>query len=64
MRSYLVSGYSIGQLLSRTVKSGSARIVHGPIEGPALLAAVREASAPRPLYLRAPDAKLPGGLAL
>jgi tRNA threonylcarbamoyladenosine biosynthesis protein TsaB len=30
----------------------------------ALLAAVREASAPRPLYLRVPDAKLPGGLAL
>jgi len=43
VRSYLVTGYSIGQLLSQTVKSGSARIVHGPIEGPTLLAAVREA---------------------
>jgi len=43
MRSYLMTGYSIGQLLSQTVKSSGARLLHGPIAGPTLLAAVREA---------------------
>jgi DNA-binding response OmpR family regulator len=45
MRGYLMTGYSIGQLLGQTVKSSGVQIRRGPIGDESALAAVREAGA-------------------
>jgi len=43
MRCYLMTGYSIGQLLQETAKSGAIQLLSGPIGQKQALAAVREA---------------------
>ena len=43
MRSYLMTGYSIGQLLHQAVENGGVQMLRGPIGHEQVLAAVREA---------------------
>jgi len=54
MRSYLMTGYSIGQLLHQTVESGGVQMLHGPVGQKQTLTAVREAGAGG-IVLVAPD---------
>ena len=42
-RNYLMTGYSLNQLLGQTAKSGGGQMLSGPIAAEAVLAAVKEA---------------------
>lgn len=56
MRSYLMTGYSIGQLLRQMVKNDGVQLLHGPIGQDRALEAVREAGADGIILLAARDA--------